>query len=462
MEKGEESSIQRVLTPLISPCAELGAHVFHWPWRDDFSAARNESLQHATGEWLFWMDSDDTIPEDCGCRLRALADGQHARDVLGYVIQVHCPGPGNDPHDVTAVDHVKLFRNRRDLRFEHRIHEQILPAIHRAGGEVAFTELHVVHSGADYTPDGRQRKLDRDFHLLHLDLQERPDHPFVLFNLGMTHADCQQHDAAVRWLTRCLEVSPAEESHVRKAYALLISSLMQLGDLEHAKLTCLHGRKIFPGDKELLFRHAMLAHELQNLDEAVTLYREVLTPSNERHFVSVDIGLTGFKARHNLALVYEDLGQIDLAEAEWRAILSEQPNYPSAQIGLIECLIRRGDVAEAASRIEELRDNPSTVAEGFRMAARLAETNQGITAAIRELEHGLEQCLDDTGLLRELARLLHADQKYSDALTILDRLTVLLPGDISAWHNRGVILGLLDLIEESQAAFSQAAALRTG
>ena len=55
--------------------------------------------------------------------------------------------------------------------------------------------------------------------------------------------------------------------------------------------------------------------------------RTVLEAPSERHFASVDAGLAGYKARHNLALVYEDLGQTDLAKQEWRAILKERPGY---------------------------------------------------------------------------------------------------------------------------------------
>ena len=70
-------------TPQIA--ADLGAKLFAFPWCDDFSAARNVSLEHATGQWLFWMDSDDTIPEHCGAALRSLADGAHAPSTAGYV-----------------------------------------------------------------------------------------------------------------------------------------------------------------------------------------------------------------------------------------------------------------------------------------------------------------------------------------------------------------------------------------
>ncbi|MBI1349395.1 glycosyltransferase [bacterium] len=312
-------------------CESLGARVRHWPWRDDFSAARNESLRDAQGDWVFWMDSDDTIPPDCGQRLRALVDSPHPDGVLGYVMQVHCPGPGSTgQHDVTVVDHIKLFRNRPDLRFEHRIHEQILPAIRRAGGEVQFTDIYVVHSGSDHSAVGRERKLERDFKLLHLDLQERPDHPFVLFNLGMTHADVQDHDTAAHWLERCLEVSRPQESHVRKAYALLVSVRYQQLRYADAFATCQRARADYPDDKELLFRQAMLQHQFGRLDEAVQSYQEVLAPPATRHFASVDAGLATYKARHNLALVYEDLHAWDQALSTWQEILTVHPNYQPA------------------------------------------------------------------------------------------------------------------------------------
>ena len=52
-----------------------GAKVHDFPWIDDFSAARNETLKHATGDWIFWMDADDRLDEDNRARLRALLAG---------------------------------------------------------------------------------------------------------------------------------------------------------------------------------------------------------------------------------------------------------------------------------------------------------------------------------------------------------------------------------------------------
>ena len=37
----------------------FGAVVGEFPWIDHFAAARNAALDHATGDYAFWMDADD-------------------------------------------------------------------------------------------------------------------------------------------------------------------------------------------------------------------------------------------------------------------------------------------------------------------------------------------------------------------------------------------------------------------
>jgi hypothetical protein len=185
----------------------FGARVFPFSWCDDFSAARNESLRHARGEWIFWMDSDETIEYRSGRGLRELVLGAHRADVFGYFMQQlnGLASRWNGHVDVTAVDRVRLFRNRADLRFEGRVHEQIIPAIRRAGGRLVWTDLTILHSGADETPEQRQRKAQYYLRLLEQEIEEKPDQSpraFVLFNLGMTHAAAGAHDKAIECLRR--------------------------------------------------------------------------------------------------------------------------------------------------------------------------------------------------------------------------------------------------------------------
>jgi GT2 family glycosyltransferase/tetratricopeptide (TPR) repeat protein len=333
-------------TPAI--CAGLGARVGHFAWADDFSAARNESLRLARGRWLFWMDSDDVIDPDCGRRLRELAYAASDPSVLGYVVQVRCPGPAGSGN-VTVVDHVKLVRNHPGVRFELRVHEQVLPAIRRLGGEVAWTDLFVTHAGYDHSPAGQARKLERDLRLLHLDLGERPEHPFVLFNLGMTYADAGRPAEAAGYLRRSIAASGSGESHLRKAYALLIGCYDRDGRWDEAFAACAEGLERFPIDTELRFRKGLLLYARGRLREAAEAYEDLLSRREERHFTSVAEGVGGFLARHNLALTYESLGEWRAAEAQWRRLTTERPDYEPGQQGLKEFMRRR-------------RQNPAAVA----------------------------------------------------------------------------------------------------
>lgn len=441
-------------------CRYYGARIIEFPWIDDFSAARNVSLDHARGQWIFWMDSDDTIPAEQGRQLRELVDGPHSEKVLGYVMQVRCPGKSENGHsDVTIVDHIKLFLKHPKLRFEHRIHEQILPAIRRLAGAVRFTDIHVVHSGSDHTSTGRALKLERDYKLLMLDLKDHPDHPFVLFNLGMTHADAGEHKEAIRHLTRCLDVSCPEESHVAKAYALLISSLQKLEQFDVAGKMCEKGRSLFPDDKELLFRQAMLAHHNGQLEHAVSLYRRVLTPSSVRRFVSVDADLAGYKAHHNLALAYEDLGWFIQAEEQWRTILYKKPDLIAGQVGLAECFIKQSRIDDATELIATLKSNPRSVGEGYRLEATCAERQGDSLLAIRVLETGIQSCSESVELLRHLARLHYSRRDLDSASEALECLTEMAPNDRSAWNNLGVVLSESQQIMRASRAFQRASEL---
>jgi tetratricopeptide (TPR) repeat protein len=184
--------------------------------------------------------------------------------------------------------------------------------------------------------------------LLHLELAERQKHPFTLFNLGMTYADIGRYEEAVVYLEKSIGAAGPRESHLRKAYALLAQSLARLGRSEDALDACRRGLEACPGDPELEFRRGMVLHELGQLRQAETAYLAALSGSSQRYLASVDRGVSGYKARHNLALVYGDLGDWSAAEGQWRQVVAELPDYAPGWRGLGESLARQGRLDEAA------------------------------------------------------------------------------------------------------------------
>ena len=122
--------------------ASHGAEVHAFAWRDDFSAARNHSLDLSRGEWILWMDADDELP--AATRLWLNANLSNLDPARAYAFRVRSPGP--DGGESTCAQ-IRLFPNGRGLRFRNPIHENIGDAVAEAGMGVSAVGLDILHTG---------------------------------------------------------------------------------------------------------------------------------------------------------------------------------------------------------------------------------------------------------------------------------------------------------------------------
>lgn len=321
---------------------QRGAEVREITWPDSFAEARNESLRGATGKWIFWMDADDTLPPMSGMAILKAAIKADP-SVSGFVLPVRFVDEG--PHSGVQVDHVKLFRNLPGLEFEGRIHEQILPSLRFAmpQGAIARLDAFVLHSGYDTSAEGQAKKNARDKELLSLDLQERPEHPFVLFNLGMTAHYSDEHEEAISWLDKCLSASRQGESHVRKAYALKGISLRRLARNDEAIEVFAKGIQEVGDDPELHFQLGHLFAEQGRSQEAKEHYLACLEADSSSAFTSFDRGIQGFKTMHNLAAVHVTLRDYEGARNWFLTALQQAPEFLPSAFALFDSALDVGD-----------------------------------------------------------------------------------------------------------------------
>ncbi len=308
----------------------FGARVFDFVWVDDFAAARNAALARAKGDYAFWLDADDLIEPPQRAKLEGLLGRLHAGGPTpAFVVRCACdPGPDGSGGD-TVVDHIRLFPLIEGVRWTYRVHEQILPALKRAGVPVEWTDITVRHTG--YVDRAlRFRKLDRDCRILREELVERPDDPFTLFNLGSIAIEKSEWNEALGYLKRSLAGSAPTDSIVRKLYALIARSHQMLRDYPAALSSCTEGLSLDPEDAELWFRKAVVHRSSGRPADAEYCWRRILTLSRPRKFASLDQGIYGHLTRRNLAALAMERGDTEEARCQWRAVLEECPGDTEA------------------------------------------------------------------------------------------------------------------------------------
>jgi glycosyltransferase involved in cell wall biosynthesis len=154
--------------------ARLGARVHHFDWIFDFAAARNFSLERATGDWVLWLDGDNRIPEEDAALLKSLV--QRPGDAILWATEIVEPGGGR-------LLQKRIWPRRPEIRFRYRVHEQLC---HPPGLAQVITPVRIYHWG--YEDRGlRQAKARRNLAILLAELQERPDDFYLRYHLTRHH-----------------------------------------------------------------------------------------------------------------------------------------------------------------------------------------------------------------------------------------------------------------------------------
>jgi len=250
--------------------------------------------------------------------------GAKGTEPAAYVVRCACDPGADGSGGETVVDHIRLFPLRPDVRWTYRVHEQILPALRRAGIPVRWTDLVVRHTGY-HDVALRAKKLERDERILRDELAARPDEPFVLFNLGAIAVERKDWAGALDCLNRSLARSAPSDSITRKLYALIARSHQMLGDSGAALRVCEEGLALEPQDAELWFRKAVVHRHRGEPAEAERCWRTILGLTRPERFASVDMGIYGHLTRRNLAALAAERGDRDEEERLWRAVLAECP-----------------------------------------------------------------------------------------------------------------------------------------
>lgn len=224
-------------TDLVMQDAAL--RMYGFPWCEDFSKARNESLKYATKDYIMWVDADDAIQEEDFVALRKHLEENPDTAVMMKLVDLR-------PNNKYVSDQLRVFPNNKGVEFRGRIHEQVIDSINENKIPVTYCDAKVYHLGYQDSSLMAQ-KLVRNTILLEKELEDNPDNYFQMLALSRTYLSIGNNTKSLELVDRIIkENKGSKETYVEMAY-LVKASALDLSDKRGDAIGILkEGKEVFP------------------------------------------------------------------------------------------------------------------------------------------------------------------------------------------------------------------------
>lgn len=339
--------------------AAYGAFISDFHWIDDFSIARNKSLELAKGKWVFWLDADHRLDRENYGKLKNLFESI-GQERVAYEMRELSHEPEIFPH---FVHYVRLFPNDPKLKWRFRVHEQIVPSLGEQQYRVQQIDLTITHVGYDNKAANRA-KLERNLRLLQLEKNESatPEtlrHAFYF--LSSTHLGLGNSKDALEEVLEGLRLTPDQDSPYYKMLLLnKIKAYEELNEWEKALDAGKSARRKWPSDSRFLFHLCLIYENLGDLQKEEATLIQLLV--SRTLFFLPDPQLYMASIRDRLAHIELKKGYPAEAEKKWLSIVHEYPHFAPAWLALKSLWIAQNRLSEIESAIKklefELHDTP--------------------------------------------------------------------------------------------------------
>lgn len=165
-------------SPVIS--ASYGAELHFFKWTDDFSEARNYSLQFIRKPWALVIDADEVLDVESLKDQSFLLENEK---IGGIKVNIENYLDKNNTEVSSSHQITRIFRNRKDYRFEGKVHEQIREPILNSGLEIVSSDIKIYHSGY---AEINEEKTGRNRELLENELHDKQDDDWLKYHLAET------------------------------------------------------------------------------------------------------------------------------------------------------------------------------------------------------------------------------------------------------------------------------------
>ncbi|MCX6344982.1 MAG: tetratricopeptide repeat protein [Armatimonadetes bacterium] len=448
-----------------------GAKVYEFPWNDSYADARNESLKHATGDWILSLDADEEISKETAPMIRETIADPHYD---GYALLFKNPMDDDKSSlDMTVHYVCRLYKNNPKYRYESKIHEHIEQSIRRDGGTMSMLPIVIMHYGYNPSVVRERGKHERYVRMLTLEVDENPDSVFYLHHLSSALCAGREFEKAIPYLQHACDVVQPKDAFAPILFAHLTNALREVNKISEAVATVQRAEKLGIKSPQLHFCKGSALVALNRPAEAIDAFEEAIRTGRGVDWIG-DATTVSYKADFGLASAYFQMknyakaieyAELTLAQKpgntsslellvkiyeatgdlpKMEKCLLELHNQNPTEKGYIICLgdtcERQGRFADAIKYFESIISISEEKATLRVKLGSLAESQGNPEEARKHYERAIELDADAPDTYNALGMLYNTQEKYKEALDCFSKAIEVAPNYTKAHFNAGDVL----------------------
>lgn len=273
-------------------------NVFDFVWCDDFSKARNFSIDKANNDFILVLDADESIIDLNKDELEKLAVENHEK--VGRIFREN--EYLRDDNKFIYREYVNRFFNKTNYKYSGSIHEQII----RKDNNIFNTyNLPIIldHSGYSNEEITRKGKVKRNIEMLKQSLITKGSDPYIYYQLGKSfYMDGEFSDAKANFEKALNFNLDTKFEYVQDLVESYGYSLINLGEYKEA-MKLLNLSDEFKNSSDFLFLIALIYMNNGLFNEAIVEFEKA-----KRIEICKMDGVNSYLANYNIGVILECLG----------------------------------------------------------------------------------------------------------------------------------------------------------
>jgi GT2 family glycosyltransferase/predicted Zn-dependent protease len=406
---------------------EFGAEIHSFAWCDDFSAARNAALEHATGDWILALDADEELPVEQHAKL--LAD-MGKTDIIAYRLPLI--NRGHEAGGRCVVP--RLFRNAPGVYYSGRIHEQVFPSLLAAGKlwglKTGLGTAEILHHGYTQELVRDRNKIERNLKLLRQAVAENPTDANLMMNLGLELVRSGDLAGGVEKYRAAFELMSAqasEDTAPELREALLTQFTCQLYKIRaHEEVVRVLNSPLARRAEPTASHHFVMGlslFELKQYREAAGQMRQCVAKRERPTISPINTDILTVAPNHCLALSLANAGDFAGAEKAFQAALAEPGRLENVKLDHAKFLAGQNRQVEALEKLNELVAANSRNVAAWRMGGDIALSRPEFLEFARDWTgEAIRYVAEDSAVLAQRAEALMLSEDLAAAMELWERV----------------------------------------